>query len=293
VSTANPDVIHVHMPNLSPLWLALVRCRAPLIVHWHSDVYTSLKSISLALLYPGYAVFQKMLLDQASAIIATSDFYRRASRPLQSYQEKTATIPLALDPARMSSRRDGQGRDPERPFALAAGRFTYYKGFDVLIRAAVHLSDDVQVIIAGDGPLLGRMRDLAGRLDLGDKILLPGRLNDIELHALMAHCRVFCLPSIDRTEAFGLVLLEAMHYARPLVSTRVRGSGMQLVNEHGVTGWSVEPEDELSLAHALKSLLGDEDLARKMGAEGKKRLEAEFHISRQVQDIASLYARVT
>ena len=290
MSDARPDVIHVHMPNLSPLWLGVWTLQAPLVVHWHSDVYTSLKSLALALLYPGYAVFQKRLLSKAAAVIATSDSYRQASKPLQSFDDKTVTIPLALDPDRMCAVHNAQSVDGTRPFVFSAGRFTYYKGFDVLIRAAAHLRGDVKVTIAGSGPLHDRMRSLVDKMGLQSRIELPGRLEDKDLHALMAQCSVFCLPSIDRTEAFGLVLLEAMHYARPVVSTRVRGSGMQLVNEHKVTGLCVEPEDDLALARALNSLLLDPDLAQGMGNEGKKRTETRFHISRQVMEISRLYA---
>ncbi|MFO7803229.1 MAG: glycosyltransferase, partial [Desulfovermiculus sp.] len=153
-----------------------------------------------------------------------------------------------------------------------------------------HLPDKVQVVIVGDGPLRTKLQDLVVELGLKDKVVLPGRLADDELQSLMAHCSVFCLPSIDRTEAFGLVLLEAMYYARPLVSTRVRGSGMQLVNEHGVTGLCVDSGDESSLAGALDFLLHNPNLAQSMGRVGKKKVETEFHITRLVQDLTRLYA---
>ncbi len=292
VSSVRPDIIHVHMPNLSPLFPGLCTGKAPVVVHWHADVYTSFKSIPLALLYPGYAVFQNKLLHKADAVVATSDAYRQASKPLQYFANKTVVIPLALDPDRMCSDPGSGSVSPRMPFVLSVGRFTYYKGFEVLIRAAAHLPEKVTVVIAGDGPLSARMRKQIIDLDLKDKLLLPGSLPDEELHALMAQCSVFCLPCIDRTEAFGLVLLEAMHYARPLVSTSVWGSGMQLVNEHGVTGLCVEPGDEYALAQALHSLLYNPERARNMGQAGKKRVQTEFHISQLVHRLDRLYRRL-
>lgn len=286
----HPDIIHVHMPNLSPLWLGMHKWGVPIVVHWHSDVFTSLKSIPIALFYPAYALFQRKLLRRATAIISTSSYYRQASKPLRSFQEKTVTIPLALDTARMNTGHKIEFNIPNQPYVLSAGRFTYYKGFDVLIRAAAHLPDTIQVVIVGDGPLRTKLQDLVVELGLKDKVVLPGRLADDELQNLMAQCSVFCLPSIDRTEAFGLVLLEAMYYARPLVSTRVGGSGMQLVNEHEVTGLCVESGDESSLAGALDFLLHNPHLAQRMGKEGKKRVETEFHISSLVQNLTRLYA---
>ncbi len=295
VSQNAPDIIHIHMPNLSPLWMVVFRGKTPIIVHWHSDVFTSLKSLPLTLLYPGYAILQNLLLRKASAIIATSRYYQEASKPLQSFQDKTVTIPLALDPARMTQVRHvtkEQDSFDSRKLVLSVGRFTYYKGFDVLVQAAAHLGEDTKVIIAGDGPLRPRIQDRIARLQLSDRVFLPGRLSDQELHALMAQCSVFCLPSVDRTEAFGLVLLEAMYYARPLVSTRVWGSGMQLVNEHGVTGFCVEPEDDRALGKALEFLLAYPKETQAMGEAGKKRVGSMFHIANQVRQFNELYARL-
>jgi glycosyltransferase involved in cell wall biosynthesis len=257
-------------------------------------VFTSLKSLSLTLLYPGYAILQNLLLRKSSAIVATSRYYQEASKPLQSFQNKTIAIPLALDPARMTQvHHETKVQDPldSRRVVLSVGRFTYYKGFDILVQAAAQLGEDVQVIIAGDGPLRPKIQDMIARLQLEDRVLLPGRLSDQELHAFMAQCSVFCLPSIDRTEAFGLVLLEAMHYARPLVSTRVWGSGMQLVNEHWVTGFCVEPENETALANALDFLLSHPEQAHEMGKAGKKQVESKFHISNLVRQLNGLYAK--
>jgi rhamnosyl/mannosyltransferase len=295
VSQQAPDIIHVHMPNLSPLWMVLFRRKAPIVVHWHSDVFTSLKSLPLTLLYPGYALFQNLLLQKASAVVATSNSYQKASRPLQTFQDKTVIIPLALDPARMTKvdhvTKMHDSFDSRR-LVLSAGRFTYYKGFDVLVQAAIHLREDVQVIIAGDGPLRPKIQELIIKMKLEDRVFLPGRLSDQELHALMAQCSVFCLPSIDRTEAFGMVLMEAMHYGRPIVSTRVWGSGMQLVNEHGVTGFCVEPENDRDLANALEFLLDHPREAQAMGEAGKKRVDSMFHIASQVRQFNELYTRL-
>ncbi len=289
-SKGAPDVIHVHMPNLSPMCMLLSARKAPVVVHWHADVFTSFASLTLTLLYPGYAFFQKLFLRKAAAVVVTSHAYRQASKPLQPFEHKTVTIPLALDPARMSQVTGRQGADFGNPTVISVGRFTYYKGFDILVKAASHLPEHVQVVIVGDGPLRPKIQDLTVQLKLEQRVLLPGRLSDQRLHALMAQSSVFCLPSIERTEAFGLVLLEAMYYALPLVSTRMWGSGMQLVNEHGVTGLCVDPGDELALAGALMTLLDNPNLALSMGEAGRKRVDEEFHITRLVQDLTRLYA---
>jgi rhamnosyl/mannosyltransferase len=89
-----------------------------------------------------------------------------------------------------------------------------------------------------------------------------------------------------------MVLMEAMHYGRPIVSTRVWGSGMQLVNEHGVTGFCVEPENDRDLANALEFLLDHPREAQAMGEAGKKRVDSMFHIASQVRQFNELYTRL-
>ena len=290
IRTVQPDVIHVHMPNMAPFWLLKKKHKAPIVIHWHSDVLTSCKDLPLVCLYPGYALFERWLLARAAAIIPTSGEYLKRSFALRAVKKKCTVVPLALDPSRMTS--FGDASDHGQPLIVSAGRFTYYKGFDVLLRAASLLPSQVRVVIAGDGQLRPKLLNEVERRGLGDKVSLPGRISDQELHAFMAKSTVFCLPSTDRTEAFGMVLLEAMYYARPLVSTRVAGSGMQEVNKHGINGLQVDPGDETSLAQAIEFFLNNPDEARKMGERGKKRVENEFHITTMVRQLSDVYSQL-
>jgi glycosyltransferase involved in cell wall biosynthesis len=104
---------------------------------------------------------------------------------------------------------------------------------------------------------------------------------------------VFCLPSVERTEAFGLVLLEAMSQGLPLVTTRVPGSGMNAVNEHGVTGLSVPPADPKSLGHALRAITGGNEEHQKMAEACRKRFSERFDIGPVAQKIEKLYASIS
>ncbi len=106
---------------------------------------------------------------------------------------------------------------------MAIGRLTYYKGHDILIQAAAELPGS-RTLIVGTGEQRARLASLIEALRLGDRIGLPGFQPETDLNALLASCDVLCLPSLERTEAFGLVLLEAMRFgrARPAMASWFR-----------------------------------------------------------------------
>ena len=293
--TMQPHVVHVHMPNVSGFWALRLPGDHRLVIHWHSDVTPAPGERLLASAYRAYRIFERRLLARADLILATSDAYLASSRPLQPMAHKCRIVPLGIDTRRMAAPSQNH-LDATRkeygpaPLIVSAGRFTAYKGFETLIRAAEALPE-VQVVIAGDGPLHTRLRELTDRLGLTERVHLPGYLADRQLHALIAACDVFCLPSIERTEAFGVVLLEAMHYARPLVTTNITGSGVTEVNKAGTTGLSAAVGDPADLARQLGQLVSDQALARAMGKAARQRLENRYSLESVASCIQKLYAQ--
>ena len=292
-----PDVVHVHMPNVSAFWLLLLRHLPRTVLHWHSDVVPSALDRRLALLYQGYRIFERRILARADAVVATSPQYLEHSAPLREFRAKCHVVPLGLDPQRLNA----ASADPQAVKALksgahrlilSAGRFTYYKGFEHLIRAARDLPQDVRVVISGAGPLLEQCRRLAAELGVADRVSLPGMLPDAELHALLAQCDVFCLPSVERTEAFGLVLLEAAALGRPLVTTDVPGSGMSHANIHGETGLVCQPADSKALASALRTLMDDPQQANIFGNNARQRFQALFTMEAVCDAIVQIYENI-
>ncbi len=104
-------------------------------------------------------------------------------------------------------------------------------------------------------------------------------------------CELLVLPSITRNEAFGLVQLEAMACCKPVVSTKL-GTGVQYVNQNGVTGYIVPPGDSEALARVINQLLEDEKLRTRMGIEGRKRVEGEFTKEKMARETLKLYEEV-
>jgi rhamnosyl/mannosyltransferase len=286
-----PDLLHVHMPNVSAFSLIAGRRRKiPLVVHWHADVVSSEYDKRLRMLYPLYRPFETRLLKIADMIVATSQNYLDSSEPMQRFRNTCHMVPLGIDTARM--RDDGRPeRGSGRPLVLSVGRFTYYKGYENLIEAAEHFSD-VEIVICGDGPQRQQLQELVERKGLANRVLLPGFVSDADVGRYLRQCDVFCLPSIERTEAFGVSLLEAMALGKPLVTTDIPGSGVTFVNQDNETGLVAPRCDPAALAQAISRLLESPQLSRAMGERASERFKTFFQIDAVAQRMDETYSQI-
>ncbi len=185
----------------------------------------------------------------------------------------------------------GPGRsETGRVSLLFVGRLRHYKGLDVLLRALARLPGP-RLVIAGEGPEGPRLRRLAARLGLGDRVRFAGNVSPADLPPLYRSADAFLLPATSPAEAFGIVLLEAMASGLPCITTEV-GTGTSWVVQDGVTGLVVPPSDPAALAGAIRRLAGDAALRARMGAAGRARVEAEFTQERMVQRVEEVYREV-
>jgi rhamnosyl/mannosyltransferase len=293
-----PDVIHFHMPNPSAFWaLVMIRTRrTPWVIHWHADVVASAHDPRLRWFYKLYRPLEQMMLRRAAAVIVTSQAYLDHSEPLQPFRDKCRVVPLGLDAAQVNLEREADlaktYREDPRFKVLAIGRLTYYKGFEFLVRAAARLKKNIRVDIVGTGDREDDLKRLVKDLDLQDQVHLRGRLPDVHLHAMLDACDSVCLPSIERTEAFGMVLLEAMLHGKPTVISDVPGSGMGWIVEDEGTGIKVPPADEEKLARALAWLRDHPNRAREMGQRGRQRFDESFSIEQSAQALIRVYREI-
>ncbi|BDQ34349.1 glycosyltransferase [Pseudodesulfovibrio portus] len=283
-----PDIIHIHLPNPAVMFLGLIPRDIPLVAHWHADVQGS-SSPTVRALYPAYRLFEQRCLARADRIVATSPPYLESSPTLAPWRSRCAVVPLGLDTGRYPEEDTDR---PPRPLVLGVGRLTFYKGFEFLVRAAA-LVPEADFVIAGHGPEQRALETEIRRLDLEGRVSLPGEIADAELRRLLQAASLFCLPSIDRGEAFGVTLLEAMRYGLPLVSTAIPGSGTGWVNRDRETGRVANPADAESLARAIRDVLADPDTAGRYGEGARKRLEDAFTIDRTARTLDGIYREIT
>ncbi len=293
-----PDIIHAHMPNTScfSMLFLLSAHKIPIIVHWHSDVVQSGLDAGFRFAYQLYRPFEQQLLKKAGAIIATSLPYLKTSETLCKWNYKTRIVPLGLKPE-IKKNYDVSDKNKlwaeqvwgkNRTRMLAIGRLTYYKGHEILIKAAA-LTPEVRLVIAGNGELMGKLKAMVSEYRLDKRITMTGYLEDNKLDALLNSSDCLILPSIERTEAFGLVLLEAMRAGKPSIVCNVTGSGMDWVVQDKITGLHVPVKDPCSLSKAMKIIADNPDLRIKMGRQASTRFNRHFHIARVAESIIDIY----
>lgn len=283
-----PDVIHAHLPNVTCFWLLLLKqaSNRKLVLHWHSDVIGDKPNWGIKCLYPVYRIFEKALLVRAERIIVTSQNYLHSSKPLRPFRHKCVVVPLGLEDI------------PDKPVtdssfdvgALCIGRLTYYKGHKYLINAMAKVNDKKLVLtIVGDGDERTKLETMVRELGITDKVRFLGQVSDEMLYSLIVRCRFLVLPSIERTEAFGLVLLEAMRAGKACICTDVPGSGMSNVVDHQSTGLVVKHASAEALAQALLQLSENEVQTSKLGENGRLRFLTQFKVGEIEKLVRAIY----
>lgn len=284
------DIVHVHVPNvLATLMSLLVGHRPRLVVHWHSDI------IGKGLLGHLVQPLEQRMLRRADAIICTSPTYASYSPPLRRWQHKVRVVPIGVSPSPDTPPRSELSRRLAdfirgRQLVLSVGRLVPYKGFSHLVDAIAHMPDDVAVVIAGSGPLEDRLRTQIATLGLSDRVMLAGHVNDEELAQLFDVAKLFCLPSVMRSEAFGVVLLEAMSRGIPLVTSDIPGSGVPWVNLHGESGVNTPRGDAKALADACTLILRDPALHRRLSNGARDRHASLFTEEVAVERTLAVYS---
>jgi len=262
-----PDIAHLHFPNppgeLGQLFFGRSR---RFVLTYHSDIVRQKYLLHL------YRSFLWKVLAQADRIIATSPHYIRSSPYLSRFADKCVVIPLGIDLTpfenvdndRVQAIRQRYGS----PLLLFVGKLRYYKGLQYLLEAMRQI--EARLLVVGTGPMGREWRVLAEEPGLADKVSFLGEVSDNDLPFYYQACDLFVLPASERSEAFGMVQLEAMACGKPVVCTEL-GTGTSWVNIHGETGLVVPPCDPKALVEAISQLLADEALRRKLGQRGRER----------------------
>lgn len=293
VASFRPDLIHIHVPNPSAFALLALpgARRVPWIVQWQADIDADAVGAGMRALYCVYRPFETALLRRSRAIIASSTAYADASRPLARWRDKVHVVPLGIGPS-AAPRAGGSACWPQRPGMklLAVGRLSHYKGFDVLFDALTHCAD-ANLLLVGTGECEAALRAQVDTLGLGGRVVMAGDLSDASLAAAYASADAFVLPSLNRSESFGLVLLEAMRAGLPVIASDIPGSGVGSIVVEGVTGRLVPPGDARALAGAIAAL-ADPDLRTALGHAGYARWLERFTLERSAREVREIQERV-
>ncbi|MDR3298783.1 MAG: glycosyltransferase [Candidatus Accumulibacter sp.] len=283
------DVVHFHFPwPFADVLHFATRHGTPSVMTYHSDIVRQ-RALGMA-----YRPLMTRMLGSMPAIVATSPAYARTSRVLADprVRGKVRTIPFGIDEKSYPDDADDSilarlGLRDGEAFFFFIGVMRYYKGIHFLLDAARDV--DARIVIAGFGTEC--LRALATERGLS-KVIFAGRIGEAEKVALLKRCRALVLPSHLRAEAFGMVLVEAAMFARPMISCEI-GTGTSFVNAAGETGFVVPPAAPAALAAAMNRLLDDEALAARMGRAARLRYERLFSSAALGRAYGALYREVT
>lgn len=269
------DIIHYHFPWPFADFLHFgVRPDKPCVMTYHSDV------VRKGWLGHLYQPLMRRMLKSMDLVIATSSPYIQSSPVLKTQVQavRLRDIPLGiLEGSYHQCRADAADIALQERFGVTAGGYFLfigvlrpYKGLDTLIKAAAHTG--IQVVIAGMGREQARLQSLGAHIH---NIHFAGQVTDAEKMALIQGCRALVLPSHLRSEAFGMVLVEASMCGKPMISCEI-GTGTSFVNVHEETGFVISPESHDELSRAMSTLLADDRLADQMGKAARARYERLF-----------------
>jgi rhamnosyl/mannosyltransferase len=283
------EIIHLHFPYPpAELGHLLLVRRGRLVITYHSDI------VRQRILLRLYLPFLRRILARADRIITTSPNYARSSPYLQAVLHKCEVIPLGIrvegflnaDLQQVRHIRAQYGA----PLLLFVGRLRYYKGLDYLLRAMRDAPGALLVI--GSGPMEAEWRRVSLTSGLAGRVHFLGDVSNERLPDFYHAADLFVLPSSQRSEAYGIVQLEAMAAGLPVIATELE-TGTSFVNVDGVTGLVVPPRNSTALAAAIMDLVNDPARRRRMGEAGRRRSEQDFSHQAMVDKTIDLYRKLT
>jgi len=292
------DVIHSHDPRLAVTKVFLDK---PLVTTFHG--YQTLEPVANGLTAPGrplYRIYDQLIrqcLRLSDRVISVDG---RIARWLQeTYSFFSADIVHnGVDASHFQTGGDRQtcrralGIDEDVPVIVSAKHFVPKNGLEYSVRAMAYIVrayPETVLILAGDGPLRARIRELVRSLDLENNIRMPGQVPHNQMPMIMAASDICVVPSVPVSgveEATSIVALEAVAAGRPVIASNV--GGLRDIIQPGGNGLLVPPANPAAIAEAAIVLLGSETLRSEMAERARLRVESDFGwdaVCRKVEEI--------
>ncbi|HHD92130.1 MAG TPA: glycosyltransferase [Candidatus Portnoybacteria bacterium] len=283
------DIIDFHHPfPLGDLAIFLFKPKGKLIVHYHSDI---VRQKFLEILYKPLALHT---LKKAQRILVSNPNLIKHSPYLKKFSQKCKVIPFGvnLKEIEKSFNQDEIEEIKKKygDFVLFVGRLNYYKGVQYLVEAMQDIP--INLVIIGQGKEEEKLKQTAKTLGLGNKVFFLPFQKRGKLINFYRATKVFVLPSIFKSETFGIVLIETMTCGTPIISTEL-GTGTSWVNINNETGFVIPPKDSQAITRAIKTILQNHDLAQKFSQNAQKRAKEYFSLEKMLKKTEQVYYEVT
>ncbi len=298
------DVIHLHWPffggaEIFLLWYWLKRPRAKLIVQYHMDpIAPGLRGLIFKLIS---FLFNPLFLKKADKVLISSLDYLKHSN-IKKYwvknKEKFVISPFGVDQARFypKTKRPSllrkHGLDNSQIILSVGGldKAHYFKGVKLLIQAVDRLKNkmpDLKLLIVGDGDLKSDYEKLVKDLNIENRVVFAGKIGDNELPDYYNLGDVFVFPSLTRSEAFGLVSLEAMACAKPIIVSDLPGP-RTLVESNGLI---VKVNDLDDLTEKINYIFRDKQKLKEFTQHSLILVQEKYYWSQIVKEIEKIYVQ--
>lgn len=296
------DVIHLHYPFMGAYLASILtklfrRKKTRFVLHYHMDL------VGKGWRKVVYSIYNKIFLGWmvkvADAVLMTSRDYLEHSiiyEHYPKYQNKFQILPNGVDiahfkPMPKSFTLSAKLNPENKKIILFVGALDsshYFKGVNYLIKAVQLLTrDDFKLIIVGEGDLRPVYEDMVDSFDLAGKVLFTGFVPDEVLVKYYSLCDIFVLPSVDKSEAFGMVLLEAMAFAKPVIASDL--PGVREVVERNISGVLCKPKQADQLADKIKAFLEHPKQCLEYGEAGRKTVEEKYSWIKVVDRLKKIY----
>ena len=287
----NANLLHIYFGHIGVLLLPLIKARpVPTVVSFHgADVMVQMEN-------PSFRLATQTMLDAVDLVLVRSESLAERLIALDCRKNKIRIhrtgIPLdKLTFRQRQSPKDGRWR------VLQACRLIEKKGLPVTLRAFARFTEDypeARLTIAGEGPLLPELKEIASQLRLTDHVDFPGFLSQEELRAAYCDSHLFAHPSElgkdGNQEGIPNSMLEAMATGLPVLATK--HGGIPEAVRDGVSGVLVDERDHKALAEAMLSLASHEGNYKKMSEAAHQAAAEKFDLGTQVKVLESYYEEV-
>lgn len=239
------------------------------------------------------------IMKTADKIIVSSFDYAKNSNLKDIFSRepgKFAELPFGIDAKKFfPAAKDGEllkkhGLAPEEKVVLFVGgldRAHYFKGVEVFLKAKIQVPE-AKFILVGDGDLRPEYEKMAANLKIKDKVIFAGPAAYEELPKYYNLADVVVLPSVDQSEAFGMVLIEAAACGKPVIASNL--PGVRSVVEYGINGFTVEPGNVRQLADKINDLLHNNDLLRQFGNNGRTKVLEKYSLQKMGDNLEKIFA---
>ena len=287
LSRVKTDVLHYHMPFIFAVVAHFIA--RPKYKKMYITYHAELCGYDKVMKY--FWWLYKYFYKVADKIHVLSPNVIYSDKILTPFKDKCEIVPFGVDTnVEYIDTTDIKEKYLNKKIILGVGRLVRFKGFQYAIQAMRNVENAV-LLIMGDGKYRQELENLIQENNLQEKVVLLGSISDKKLkQQYFAACDIFVLPSIQRTESFAIVQLEAMLNSKPVINTNL-GTGVNYVSVDKETGLTVEPENVEQLANAINQLLNNDELRLQYGRNARKRVEKHFNIASQKSTFVAMYRR--